>query len=68
MKKLPITNFDKFEKKYSTRYSRNCEMFWHGMSTYHYQYKNSQTEGIEVKWEGNPFKLIYYSDIYVLEK
>ena len=67
MKKLPITNFDKFEKKYSTRYSRNCEMFWHGTSTYHYQRKNNQPEGIQIEWENNLFELEYNSD-YILEK
>ena len=68
MKNLPLTNFEKFEKIIWTKpWSPNCEMFWHGTSTYHYQYKNSQTEGIEIEWDDNPFESDFNFD-YVLDK
>ena len=68
MKKLPLTNFDKFEKKHWTDRTPNCELFWCGrVATHHYQYKNYQEEGIEIEWKGNPFGLDYKFD-YILKK
>jgi len=67
MKKLPITNFEKF-KKNSWQWSVNREMFWRETkSTHHYQLKNWRIEGIQIKWENNAFELDNYFD-YVLEK
>ena len=69
MKKLPLTNIDKFEKVFWTNlWSPNCEIFWWGIgNTYHYQHKNYQEEGIEIKWNDNLFDLSRYIP-YVLEK
>jgi len=67
MKKLPLTNFEKF-KKNSWQWSENRELFWYQMkTTYHYQHKNGEIEGIIIKWEDNLFELEQYFD-YVLEK
>ena len=63
MKKLPIINFDKFEKNcYRRQLVSNCEVFWHyhhELNTHHCQVNNSQLEGVEIVWEGDPFHLIY---------
>ena len=68
MKNLPLTNFDKFEKKLWTDHTPNCEVFWSVASvTFHYQRKNDEREGIENIWKGNPFDL-YINCNYVLEK
>ena len=69
MKMPPLINIDKFKKRYWLDIlSPNREMFWYALdSTYHHQTKNDQREGIEIKWEGNPFELNDNYD-YILEK
>ena len=68
MKKLPIINFDKFEKRQGLGIlPPNCEMFWYGFYTEHFYSKNYQPEGIGIKWKGNPFELNQYFD-YILNK
>ena len=65
MKKLPITNFDKFEKNGVG--TQNCEIVWFVFNTHYYLRKNDEREGIENIWKGNPFDL-YINCNYVLEK
>jgi len=66
MKKLPLTNIDKFEKVHCSKpWSPNCEVFWRGRIPYHFQRKNDELEGIKITWARNPFELQH---IYILEK
>ena len=69
MKKLPLINIDKFEKKHTLEITSppNCETLWLSWNTYHFQRKNNQREGIEIEWIDNPFELCSYYD-YILEK
>ena len=69
MKKLPLTNLNKFKKvSWEIPCPSNCETFWLGIYTRHVHRKNRQQEGIKIIWKGNPFGLIYYTDNYILEK
>ena len=67
MKNLPIKNFEKFKKIGWPSWQPNCEVFWYSGDTYHCQLKNSRPEGIEIKWEDNPFDLDLIFD-YILNK
>ena len=68
MKKIPITNLDCFEKSARFTWLRKCETFWYGAhATWHYLRKNNQVEGIQIRWNGNPFELDHNYD-YILEK
>ena len=71
MKIPPLTNFEKFKKRHwkGIDWPENSELLWYGMNyTYHYnQRKNAQKEGIQIRWNGNPFGLDYNYD-YILEK
>jgi len=69
MKKLPLTNFDKFEKRpLGCGVPSNSELLWAWPKESHYcLVKNNQVEGIKIKLEGNPFNLDFDFD-YILEK
>ena len=69
MEKLPLINIEKFEKRLGLNsLPPNGETFWYGThATWHYQRKNNQVEGIQIRWNGNPFGLDYNYD-YILEK
>ena len=67
MKKIPITNFEKFVKIDCQPYPWpvNHEIIWIvGNCTYHLRSKNNQRGDIEIKWKGNPFELDFD---YILE-
>ena len=69
MKKLPITNINKFKKRpWTTPWESNCEVFLsRANGCWHYQRKNRLLEGIKINWEGNPFNINVVNE-YVLEK
>lgn len=78
MKKLPLTNKDKwhFEHgKYSLRFiegDTNYEMFWLFDTmvetiddlTLHYHRVDNMMEGIKIRWEGNPFNFNVYGNTH----
>ena len=67
MKKLPLTNIEKFKKARNIPWPPNSEVFWCGRYTHHDLRKTYLQEGIVIIWEGNPFELDINFD-YILEK
>ena len=69
MKNFPLTNPEKFKNcVWTIPWPPNGELFRYGWRNYHYQLKNSQREGINIIWKGNPFGIDGYCNYCVLEK